>query len=403
VTRIKLKNIDRFVDRHGKPRFYYRVGQGARVPLKGEPGSPEFMAAYERATWGEWPQPPKPDRGAPGTFKRLVLDYFASPDYLRLSPSTRRPYRLVIERLVHDENIGHRLVHEMTREHVKRMVSKRAETPGAANDMLKKLRILIHFAIDQGLRSDDPTTRIKKFASSEFHTWTDDEIAQFEVRWPIGSTPRLAFALLLYTGQRRSDVVRMTWDDIEDNPIRVIQKKTGAKLLVPIHPELTSILATLSDRHGHILKTSFRKPFAGAGFGNFMADRIAEAGLPERCVTHGLRKAASRRLAEAGCSANEIAAITGHATLAEVSRYTKAAEQRRLAQAAIHRLSNEQRAIDFPNLSRGFGNSLEKPNNFNIDNQVWRTRQDSNLWPLPSEGSKLIAATGTACIASDHE
>src|SRR5205814_1675625 len=90
---------------------------------------------------------------------------------------------------------------------------------------------------------------------------------------------------------------------------------------------------------GTILQTAFGRPFTSNGFGNFMADKIARAGLPDRCVTHGLRKAAARRLAEAGCSANEIAAITGHATLQEVSRYTKAAEQRKLALAAMRRLT----------------------------------------------------------------
>ena len=78
------------------------------------------------------------------------------------------------------------------------------------------------------------------------------------------------------------------------------------------------------------------------GFGNFMSDRIAMAGLPARCVTHGLRKAAARRLAEAGCSAKEIGAITGHRTLQEIERYTKAAEQKQLAVAAIGRLEAQK-------------------------------------------------------------
>jgi integrase len=169
----------------------------------------------------------KPDRGADGTFKRLVLDYFVSPEYLRLSPSTRKTYRAIIEKLLTTENIGHRLVREMTREHVKRMLAKRAETPGAANNVLKKLKILMRFALDQDFRADDPTARVKKFKSTEFHTWTDEEIAQFEYRWPVGSTPRLAFSLLLFTGQRLSDVVRMHWRDVEGDAIRVVQKKTG--------------------------------------------------------------------------------------------------------------------------------------------------------------------------------
>jgi integrase len=73
-----------------------------------------------------------------------------------------------------------------------------------------------------------------------------------------------------------------------------------------------------------------------------VAKRIALAGLPERCVAHGLRKAAARRLAEAGCSANEIAAVTGHASLEEVTRYTKAADQKRLARSAIRRLGEHE-------------------------------------------------------------
>ena len=73
-----------------------------------------------------------------------------------------------------------------------------------------------------------------------------------------------------------------------------------------------------------------------------MSRAISEAGLPQRCKPHGLRKAAARRLAEAGCSASEIMAITGHKTLAEVERYTRAAEQERLARQAIQRQSQSK-------------------------------------------------------------
>lgn len=108
------------------------------------------------------------------------------------------------------------------------------------------------------------------------------------------------------------------------------------------------------------------------------AVKIDEAGLPKRCVTHGLRKAAARRLAEAGCTANEIAAITGHATLQEVSRYTKAAEQRKLAQAAMRRLSPPRRATDSQTASRSLGIA---PKNFNISKGLqegWWSREESN-------------------------
>ncbi|MGO9171314.1 MAG: tyrosine-type recombinase/integrase [Rhodomicrobium sp.] len=133
----------------------------------------------------------------------------------------------------------------------------------------------------------------------------------------------------------------MSWQDVESSAIRVVQGKTGAKLWIPLHPELAFILDKWPKRDVVILTTAFQKAFTEKGFSNFMAKKIGLAGLPERCVTHGLRKAAARRLAEAGCSANEIAAITGHASLDEVSRYTKAAEQKKLAKAAIDRLEKQ--------------------------------------------------------------
>jgi len=347
VTAIRLKHIDRFTDRHGRMRYYFRRGRGGRIALPGTPGTPEFMAAYQKAIDGTPIDPGPKLRGAPGTFDRLTQDYFAAPEFLRLADSSRRTYRFVIERLIQEENIGHRLVREMTREHVRSILSRRAATPGAANSALQKLRVLLHFAIDNGWRRDDPTLRMKKFASGEFHTWTEDEIAAFEKRWPIRSTERLAFALLLYTGQRRSDVVGMAWTEVEDGAIQVVplktRRSTGAKLSIPIHPALAKVLAACKRRSGTILTNRSGRPFTAHGLGKFMAGKIEAAGLPERCVPHGLRKAAARRLAEAGCSANEIAAITGHATLAEVARYTKAAEQKKLARTAMQRLADDSR------------------------------------------------------------
>lgn len=216
------------------------------------------------------------------------------------------------------------------------MIAKRATTPGAADQLLKKLKVLLHFAIDNGWRTDDPTLRIKKFPEGEYHTWTDVEIDQFEKAWPIGSRERMAFGLFLYTGQRTS--------------IR--------------HP-------------GAILQTSNGRPFTSKGLSNFMADCFDGAGLPERCVTHGLRKATARRLAEAGCSTNEIASITGHASLEEVARYTKAAEQK-LTRAAMNQLVWRRTTVEFPNQSGGLGKADEKSNDFNDKASRWRPVGASN-------------------------
>jgi integrase len=133
----------------------------------------------------------------------------------------------------------------------------------------------------------------------------------------------------------------MGWPDVENTAIRVVQGKTGAKLWIPLHPELSRVLEAWKKTNLVIVATSFGQRFSSKGLSNYVADKIELAGLPERCVTHGIRKAAARLLAEAGCSANEIAAITGHESLEEVARYTKAAEQKRLAQSAIGRLKKQ--------------------------------------------------------------
>jgi site-specific recombinase XerD len=98
------------------------------------------------------------------------------------------------------------------------------------------------------------------------------------------------------------------------------------------------VLDKTAGDHLTFLTTDKGEPFTPAGFGNAFRDWCNEAGLPKHCSAHGLRKAACRRLAEAGCSAHEIASISGHVTLSEVQRYTKAADQKRMARSAMQRL-----------------------------------------------------------------
>jgi enterobacteria phage integrase len=152
---------------------------------------------------------------------------------------------------------------------------------------------------------------------------------------------RLAYCLHRYTGQRGSDICPMSYADIHGDVVEVVQEKTDQKesdekLVIPMPPRLQREIALHRKNHVMILVTEWGKPFTVKGFGNFMSDAIRAAGLPAHCKAHGLRKAAARRLAEAGCTAKQIQAITGHKTLAEVERYTRKADQIRLARQAIN-------------------------------------------------------------------
>jgi integrase len=116
----------------------------------------------------------------------------------------------------------------------------------------------------------------------------------------------------------------------------IVQRKTSAKLIIPVHPDLQRIIEATPSGNLTFLVTSHGHPFTDAGFGNWFRDACTEAGLPKRCAAHGLRKAACRRGAEAGWTVHQIASWSGHKTLKEVERYTKAADQKRLAEAAMN-------------------------------------------------------------------
>jgi integrase len=338
------KFVQGFIDRYGRPRFYFRRAGFKTVTLPGLPWSPEFMAAYEAALAGQ-PAAIGNYRVKPGTIRALAVSYYGSIAFRSMKTSTQSVYRNIIEKFCRETDkdgqlYGDKGTATLQREHIVKLMAARAKQPDSANGLRKVLRAMMKHAIDIGLRSDDPTRDVQaiRVRSGGFHSWTDEEISQFEARHAVGSRPRLALALLLYTGQRRSDVVRMGRQHVRDGVLQVRQVKTGAELRMPIHPILASVIAEMPASNLTFLTTQFGKPFTAAGFGNWFRAQCNAAGLPH-CSAHGLRKAAARRLAEAGCTEHEIAAITGHVSLREVARYTKAADQQRLARAAIDKVS----------------------------------------------------------------
>jgi enterobacteria phage integrase len=335
VPRKVPKYCERFRDRHGKLRLYFRKSKGPRIALPADVESDEFREVYANALLGLTKQKPKLD--APGTIGALIQSYYSSPEFIELRETTKAGYRSRIEliRAAH----AHRTLSGMTREGiVTKVLQPYADRPGQRLSILKTFRVLIRHAISIGWLNHDPSLGIRRPKTQEIRAWTEAEIAQFEARWPPGSKQRLAFALMLYTGQRRSDVHRMTWADVNGDAIRVTQQKTGAKLTIPIHSRLMAALSEARRDHVTVLNTEFGKPFTVDGFSSFMRAAITAAGLPLACQPHGLRKAAGRRLAEAGCTARQIMAILGHKTLSEAERYTREADQAELATAAILKL-----------------------------------------------------------------
>ncbi|WP_186767240.1 tyrosine-type recombinase/integrase [Devosia ginsengisoli] len=329
------KGVTEFKDRHEKWHLRYRAKGQPTVYLKTRPGQDGWHEEYEAARAGEPEKRVRTSaRTKPGTISALIAVYYGTPEFTGLAESSRKTYRNMLERF--REAHGDKQVATLTRAHIKAIIGAMSATPAAANNLLDRLRILMKLAMDDEWRADDPTYRVKgfKLSGDGFHTWSEDDIEKFCDHYPIGTSARLAMGLMLYTGQRRSDMVRMGWQHISGDRMRVRQLKTDAMLSIPIHSDLAEILASAERTDLPILLTQFGKPFTANGFGNRMRKWCNAAELPE-CTSHGLRKAAARRMAEAGCSNKEIMAITGHQTDKEVTRYTKAADQIKLADRAM--------------------------------------------------------------------
>jgi integrase len=342
MVSLRLKYIVEDLDRHGNVRLYFRRPGFRKVRLKGLPGSVEFQAAYADALALTHGQSIASRRAQceRGSMAWLCQAYYKSADFRRLDARTERVRHLILDGLCM-HGAGPLPYDKLTATSILRWRDSKADRPEAANSLVKALRQLFAFAIEYRLATKNPAKDVRylKGNSEGFHSWSAEEIARFEAHHPVGSTARLALGLLLHTGQRRSDVVLFGRQHVRGDWLHFTQQKNRSSkpvtLTIPVHPELRRIIdATPSGG----LTSELDRPFTANGFGNRFRKWCDEAGLPSQCSAHGLRKAAASRLAEAGATELEIRAITGHQTSREVSRYTKAANQKQMAKRAMEKL-----------------------------------------------------------------
>jgi integrase len=233
MTSIRLAYVKEYRDRTGKVRRYLRRRGKPAIPLPGLPGSKEFMAAYEAGL--AITEKPK-GWHADGTIGALVTGFYQSAAFNNLATSSQKRYRLVLDKFSRED--GHRLVRDMPRRVAIRIIEEIGEnTPGMANLAASVLRRLFAYAIKKELRTDNPFAAIEPYKLSSHHTWTEAEIATYRATWPLGTRERLAFDLLLYTGQRVGDVAAMRRSDLRNGVIHITSEKTGAELDIPVHAD----------------------------------------------------------------------------------------------------------------------------------------------------------------------
>ena len=345
MVHIKFKFVVEDVDRHGNVRLYFRKKGHPKIRLKGLPASDEFQSAYASALAMSKmnTSPGKLLTRERGTLGWLCAQYYQSADFKRLNPRTQHVRRLILEGLC-NKGAGPLPFDKLTPLTILKWRDSKADRPESANGLIKALRQLYSFAIEYRHAAKNPAKEVRYLQnhSEGHHSWTEEEIAQYEDHHPVGTSARLALALLLYTGQRRSDVVLFGPHQLKANTLHFTQQKNRIRkpvtLTIPAHTELLSIVRSTPKGSSTFLVTEFGKPFTGNGFGNRFRKWCDEAGLPANCSAHGLRKSAAARLAEAGATELEIRAITGHQTSREVGRYTKAASQKVLARSGFEKL-----------------------------------------------------------------
>lgn len=340
----------------GKPYVYFRRGDQS-VRLRELPGSDEFNAEYRALLAGEaLPEPKTPAQGAAEqTFAWLCLRYMASSEFGELDPRTQRVRRQILQSCIDEPTkegaktiVGSLPLGRFIPKVVSVLRDRKRDFPEAANGRVKAIRAVYKWAClpEVEIAHENPARDVQYLKPKNregFHTWTLDEVEQFETRHPIGTKARLALALGLYTFQRRSDIHRIgrahernNGAELHFTQFKGRNKEHPVTMTIPVLPELRAVLDATPLGDMVYLVNQHGVPFSAAGFGNWFRKRCDEAGLPQ-CSAHGLRKAAATRMAENGATPHEIQAWTGHRTLKEVVRYTQAAEQRKLAKSAAGR------------------------------------------------------------------
>lgn len=198
---------------------------------------------------------------------------------------------------------------------------------------------LFRWAVDCEFVASDPTrdVRVAKPRSDGFHVWTDDEIARFEARWPVGTRERLALEVMLYTGLRRGDAAILGKQHIRNGRIVIKTAKTGEIVNIPLLPALAATITAGPTGDLAIIATESGAPMTKESLGNWFAGACRAAGVPGRA--HGLRKAGATRAANNGATVAELEAMFGWRGGRMASLYTRTADRVKLADRAAERMA----------------------------------------------------------------
>jgi len=326
-----------------KPVWYVRIGKGQRIRIKGVYGSPEFEAAYQAAIKGELTG--APPTAASGTLAWLWMLYRQVDAWKNLSLATRKQRERIMRQVL--ATGGDQPLSKITPSAVQKGIDRRKSF--AARHFVDTMRGMFKWAVTAQHVRSDPTVgkAIAKPKTAGFPVWTEDELEQFERRWPLGTRERVMFGVFCYTGLRRGDAARLGKQHIRNGVIAIDTEKTGTRVTIPVLPELAEIIAAGPTGELSIIASKKGQPLRKEVVGTLFKEACKAAGIHGKSA-HGIRKAAATRAANNGATVAMLEAIFGWEGGHMASLYTKAADRRRLAAEHMAKLSKSEMGTSIP-------------------------------------------------------
>lgn len=342
MPRPRPPHLQRQVTRHGKAVWYVRIAKGPRVRIRAQFGTPEFDVEYQAALT----ESPRPARQAPlpGTLAWLIARYRETTGWSDLSLATRRQRENIFHHVI--QTAGGQLASKITVKTVLEGRDRRAHTPAQARNFLDAIRGLFRWAHQAGLVKTDPTIGVKnpkRRKGPGFPAWTEDDGLAYERRWPLGTKERVWFEVLLNTGGRRGDAVRLGRPHVRDGVATFRTEKSQGEITItiPILPPLVRALEAGPCGDLTFIAGERGRPMTKESFGNEFSKAARAAGVKKSA--HGVRKLAATRAANNGATVAQLNAIFGWTGSAMASLYTREADRRRLGLEAAHLLANDMR------------------------------------------------------------
>jgi integrase len=244
--------------------------------------TPEFWAAYHAAISAD--EPTLLHRIKADTIAAAVQGYYGSTEFKALAKSTQDVYRNILNRFVDKHGDGP--IAGLRPKHVNKLIDEMADTPSAASNFRKRLKAVMDYAVSAGMRSDNPVIVAKrvKLKTTGHRTWTEEDISAFRKRWPVGTPLRLAMELLLHTGLRRSDAVRLGWQHLTEDGFVITTQKSQhhVELCIPVHADLARYIADCPKEGQAFIETKYGRARSEKAFSSWVSEAAAKAGLPPK-------------------------------------------------------------------------------------------------------------------------